>query len=132
MPSILSPEELREGIRDVWRAAEAVGRDPGRIEIAPQFGVAIAGSHEEAARRFHASQLFHHFESLKNATLRGLPGEFKDRNLVGNADFICERIRQYREAGATMLPAITFVAESVTELREQIDRFGRDVLPNFS
>ena len=132
MPSILSPDELREGIRDVWRAAEAAGRDPGRIEIAPQFGVAIADSREEAERRFHASQLFHHFESLKDATLRGLPGQFKDRNIIGSADEICDKIRCYQEAGATMLPAITFVAESVTELHEQIERFGRGVLPAFA
>jgi probable F420-dependent oxidoreductase len=132
MPSILTPEELRAGIEDIARAAEAAGRDPRAFEIAPQFAVAIASTHEEALKRFRASQLYHHFESLKDATLQGLGGSFEERNLIGSADAICEKIRRYQDAGATMLPAITFVATTTAELMEQIDRFGRDVIPAFA
>ncbi|HKR55710.1 MAG TPA: hypothetical protein VJS20_05375 [Gemmatimonadales bacterium] len=108
------------------KVIDAVARE------APSILGTIARDYEHAVGRFQASQLYHHFESLSERTLRGLPGEFKDRNLVGTADAICDRIRQYQEVGATTRPAITFVAESVAELKEQIDHFGREVLPEFT
>ena len=131
LPAVLSPEEIRKGVEDVHRAAEKAGRDGSTIDIAPQFAVSIGRTHEEALRRFRASQLYKHMESLKTTTLREQTGGYEQRNLIGNPDAICQRIRAYQKAGVTTLAGMLFVASTVTEMQEGIELFGREVLPNF-
>src|SRR5216684_8504903 len=131
MPALLSPEEIERGVADVHRAAAAAGRDGSAIDIAPQFAVSIGRTHDEAVRRFRASQLFKHLESLKRSTLRGQTGGFEQRNLIGSPAEISERIRVYQQAGVTMLSGLLFVANTVPEMQEAIDLFGREVIPNF-
>jgi len=131
MPAVLTPEEIARGIEDVHRAAAAAGRDGAAIDIAPQFAVSIGRTREEADRRFRGSQLFKHLESLKKSTLREQTGGFEQRNLIGSPEEISERIRVYERAGVTTCSGMLFVAGSVAEMREAIELFGREVLPNF-
>ena len=63
----------------------------------------IGRTHDEAVKRFHASQLYKHLESLKRSTLREQTGGFEQRNLIGSPAEICERIRVYERAGVTTL-----------------------------
>jgi probable F420-dependent oxidoreductase len=131
MPAVLSPEEIARGIEDVHRAAAAAGPDGAAIDIAPQFAVSIGRTRDEADRRFRGSQLFKHLESLKKSTLREQTGGFEQRNLIGSPEEISERIRVYERAGVTTCSGMLFVAGSVGEMREAIELFGREVLPNF-
>jgi probable F420-dependent oxidoreductase len=132
MPAVLSPEEIRRGVDDVHRAAAKAGRDGARIDIAPQFACSIGRTHEEAVARFRASQLYRHLESLGRSTLRDQPaGGFEQRNLIGSPEEICERVRTYQQAGVTTLSGLLFVANTVPEMQEAIELFGREVIPNF-
>jgi len=131
MPAVLSPEEIARGIEEIHRHAAKAGRDGSSIDIAPQFAVSIGRTHEEAVRRFRASQLYKHLESLKKSTLREQTGGFEGRNLIGSPDEICERIRVYARAGVTTLSGMLFVAGSVPEMQEAIELFGREVVPHF-
>ncbi len=131
IPAVLSPDEIRKGVEDVRRAAEKVGRDPDRIDIAPQLVVAIGQTREQALARFRGSQLAKHLESLKTTTLREQTGGFEDRNLIGSPSEISERIRDYQRAGVTTLAGMLFVANTVSEFRESMELFARDVIPNF-
>jgi probable F420-dependent oxidoreductase len=132
MPAVLSPEEIRRGVEDIHRTAARAGRDGAAIDIAPQFAVSIGRTREEALRRFHASQLHKHLQSLGRTTLREQTGGFEQRNLIGNPEAICERIRVYQAAGVTTFSGMLFVANSVPEMHEAIELFGREVLPNFA
>jgi len=133
MPAVLSPEEIARGVDDVHRAAAGAGRDGAAIDIAPQFACSIGRTHEDAVRRFHASQLYKHLESLTRSTLREQQtGGFEQRNLIGSPEEICERIRAYERAGVTTCSGILFVANTVPELQEAIDLFGREVIPHFT
>ena len=58
-------------------------------------------------------------------------GSFEERNLVGSPEEICERIRAYEKVGVTTCAGILFVANSVPEMQETIELFGREVIPNF-
>ena len=131
LPAVLSPEEMKKGIEDVRRAAERAGRDPSKIDMAPQFAVSIGRTREEALKRFHASQLYRHMESLKTSTLREQRGGYEERNLIGSPEEICERIRRYQDIGVTTFAGLLFVATTVSEMQEAIELFGREVLPNF-
>ena len=85
-----------------------------------------------AVRRFHASQLYKHLESLKKSTLREQQaGGFETRNLIGSPEEICERIRVYQRVGVTTCSGLLFVANTVSEMQEAIELFGREVIPNF-
>lgn len=132
MPAVLSPEEVARGVEDLRRHAERAGRDPAGIDIAPQLAVAIGRTREEALRRFHASQLYKHLESLKHSTLRDQTGGFEHRNLLGSPAEICDRIRAYQRAGVTTLSGILFAVNTVAELHESMELFGREVIPQFS
>jgi alkanesulfonate monooxygenase SsuD/methylene tetrahydromethanopterin reductase-like flavin-dependent oxidoreductase (luciferase family) len=133
MPAVLSPDEIRRGVEDVRRAAAKAGRDGAAIDIAPQFACSIGRTHEEAVDRFHRSQLYRHLESLKRSTLREQQaGGFEQRNLIGSPAEICERIRLYQEAGVTTCSGILFVANSVPEMKDAIELFGREVIPHFA
>jgi probable F420-dependent oxidoreductase len=131
MPAVLSPEEIEKGVEDIRRTAEKAGRDGSAIDIAPQFAVSIGRTREEALRRFRASQLYKHLESLKGATLRDQTGGYEQRTLLGSPDEIAERIRVYQRAGVTTFSGMLFVASSVAEMHEAIELFGLEVLPHF-
>ncbi|MBI1735910.1 MAG: LLM class flavin-dependent oxidoreductase [Candidatus Rokubacteria bacterium] len=131
LPAVLSPDEVRKGAEDVRRAAEAAGRDPGGIEIAPQLVVAIGRTREDALARFRASQLYRHLESLRTTTLREQTGGWEDRNLIGSPAEIVERIQAYQRAGVTTLAGMLFVANTVPEFRESMELFAREVIPSF-
>jgi probable F420-dependent oxidoreductase len=131
LPAVLSPEEIRRGVEDVHRAAARAGRDGSRIDIAPQLVVSIGRTEEEARRRFLASQLYRHLESLTATTLREQTGGWEERSLIGTPEGISERIRAYQAAGVTTLAGMLFVANTVTEMQDAIELFGREVLPNF-
>src|SRR5262252_1977541 len=120
MPAVLSTEEVKRGVEDVRRAADKAGRDASRIDIAPQFAVSIGRTRDEAERRFGASQLYRHLESLKRTTLREQTGGFEQRNLIGSPDEISERIRAYQAAGVTTFAGMLFVANTVAEMHEAI------------
>ena len=131
MPAVLSPEEITRGIDDIRRQMAKAGREGASIDIAPQFAVSIGRTHDDAVKRFHGSQLYKHLESLSRSTLREQTGGFEQRNLIGSPAEICERIRVYQQAGVTTLSGLLFVANTVPEMQEAIDLFGREVIPNF-
>jgi probable F420-dependent oxidoreductase len=131
LPAVLSPEEIKKGVEDIRRAAERAGRDAAKIDIAPQFVVSVARTHEEALKRFHASQLYKHLQSLRNATLREQTGGYEERNLIGSPEEICERVRLYQAAGVQTFAGMTFVANSVPELRDSVELFASEVLRHF-
>jgi alkanesulfonate monooxygenase SsuD/methylene tetrahydromethanopterin reductase-like flavin-dependent oxidoreductase (luciferase family) len=132
MPAVLTPEEVKQGIDDIRRAGEKVRRNTFSMDIAPQLAVSIGRTREEAQKRFTASQLYKHLESLKNTTLKQQTGGYEQRSLIGSPAEICERIAAYQRAGATTLSGMLFVANTVTEMQEAIELFGREVIPNFS
>jgi len=131
MPAVLAPEEIARGVEDIQRAAAKAGRDAAAIDIAPQFAVSIGRTREEAQRRFRASQLYKHLESLRTTTLREQTGGYEQRNLIGSPEEICERVRVYARAGVTTCSGMLFVANTVPEMHEAIELFGREVIPNF-
>jgi probable F420-dependent oxidoreductase len=133
MPAVLSPEEMARGIDEVRAAAAKAGRDGNAIDIAPQFACSIGRTHDEAGQRFRGSQLYKHLESLGRSTLKGQQtGGFEQRNLIGSPAEICERLRAYERVGVTTVAGILFVANSVPEMLETIELFGREVIPNFT
>ncbi len=132
LPAILSVEEIAHRVTGLRRAADAAGRDPSALEVAPQFAVAIGETAREAEAAFRRSQLFHHLESLRESTLKEQAGSFDERSLIGTPERICERVEQYRRAGVTCCAGLYFVGTTVDETLAAMRLFAAKVIPDFA
>src|SRR5690606_33037609 len=97
-------DQLAKAVGRLREIAEANGRDPNAIDIAPQFTACIDTTYEGARARFRNSQMYNHLVSLSGTTLKdqvAAGADFEDIDLLGTADNIVETIEQLREAGAT-------------------------------
>jgi probable F420-dependent oxidoreductase len=132
LPAVLPAEQIWAAVDRLRRSAEAAGRDPNAIEIAPQFVMTIAPTHEAAVRRFRESWLYYHLLSLKNSTLKDQDLSVVERyNLIGTPDGIAEKIEEFREAGVSYCASLAISAATVEDLIEQMQYFAEDVVPRF-
>ncbi len=131
LPAVLSPGEISSGVDDIDGFAESIGRDVTNLDIALQLTVTLGRTHEEALKKFRASQLYKHLESLKKSTLRDQQGGYEERNLIGTPDDICDQVRRYELAGVTTMAALLFTEPTVNETLETMGIFARQVISNF-
>ncbi len=134
LPAVLTPEEVRSGILEIRASARGAGRDPSKIEIAPEYGCSIASDRSEARRRFVESPMFEHLRSLKTSTLQGV-GSFDmealvSRNFVGTPDEIIRKLEVYKEAGVTHI-WFDFLGRSLEEVLHGMKKFSQEVIPSF-
>ena len=131
LPAVLSPGEVASGVDDINRFGESCGRDVTGLDVALQLTVTLGRTREEALKKFRASQLYKHLESLKKSTLRDQQGGYEERNLIGTPDEVCEQVRSYENAGVTTLAALLFTEPTVDETLETMEIFSRQVISNF-
>ena len=131
LPAVLSPGEIAQGVEDMQRFGESIVRDVSSLGVPLQLTVTLGRTHEEALKKFRASQMYKHLESLKKSTLRGQQGGYEERNLIGTPDDICEQVRSYEKAGVTTMAALLFTEPNVNETLETMDVFARQVISNF-
>lgn len=129
LPACLTVTEIAEGLANIRLISEAHGRPlPDDFEVAPQFAVSMAPTHEEALRRFEASQVHAHLESLSQSTLKERTGGLVERNLIGTPDEIAERVAAYADAGANTMSALLFATNTVEETIEAMQEFSELII----
>lgn len=132
LPAAMGPERIRQGRDRLHMYAEAAGRDPAAVEIAPQLVVCVGRTAEAAERDFKKSQVYEHLLSLQQSTLKGFDiDSYVSMNLIGSVDQVGELIEGYRDAGASHLSGLLFVSNSVDEYIEQMALFAETVMPRF-
>jgi alkanesulfonate monooxygenase SsuD/methylene tetrahydromethanopterin reductase-like flavin-dependent oxidoreductase (luciferase family) len=114
--------ELGERIQMLKRRAGELGRNPAEIEVAPQFSVTLAKTAEDAERRYMASGLVAHRTSLAY-TGRDLSQQVT-ANLVGSPELVREKIGKLAALGVDHACALMFPADTIAEMREQIEWFA--------
>ncbi len=130
LPAGMPLEQLRTRIIDLHDIASEHGRDGSNIDIAPQLITYIGKTHEEAVANFKQSQIYQHLVSLKSSTLKDQADiQFEDANLIGTADALIQKIHTLAEVGVTHLCGTYFTANSVSELKDQMQIFAEDVMP---
>jgi probable F420-dependent oxidoreductase len=119
-------KEMEERIAALKARAGQLGRDPGEIEIAPQFSVTVDKTLEAAEQRYMASGLVAHRRSLAY-TGRDLSHQVV-ANLVGSPEIILEKIDKLQAIGVDHCCALMFPANSVAEMNEQVEWFATGVM----
>jgi probable F420-dependent oxidoreductase len=127
----LTPEELARGRALIEKTAVEHGRNPAAIDIAPQYAVSIAQTHEDAVAQYKSTALYHHRQSLQTATYRGLDIQrLEERNLIGTPHEILERLDQLARVGVTHPAALIFASKTVEEMIGAMTLFATEVIPS--
>ncbi len=128
----MPPEQLRAAITRLREIAQEHGRDPDGIDIAPQFVACIGRTHEEALQKFRGSQMWNHLVSLSATTLKDQVAagvRFEEIDLIGTAGEIADKIEKLRAVGVTHVSGLLFPANSIQELKDQMQQFAEEVFP---
>ena len=133
LPAAMGPDRIRQGRDKLHAYADAAGRDPAAIEIAPQLVVCVGLTAEAAEKHFKGSQVYEHLLSLQQSTLKGFDiDSYVSMNLIGSVDQVGELIERYRDAGASHLSGLLFVSNSVDDYIDQMALFAESVMPSFT
>lgn len=130
LPAGMPAHQLAEHVKTLRQIAAENGRDGTKIDIAPQLITCIGRTHEEAVALFEKSQIYQHLVSLKQSTLKDQADiAFEEANLIGTVDELVEKIQRLEEAGVTHLCGTYFTANTLGDLKEQMQIFAEDVMP---
>lgn len=119
-------EELKEWIEILREKAEAAGRDPASMIVAPQFSCLLAATQDQAEKDYMNSGMVQHRISL--AYTGRDPSVAMENNLVGSPEVVLEKLEFLHEAGVDHLACITFCVESVEQYEEQLHMFAEEVV----
>lgn len=123
-------DRMRAGVKTLHEMAEKKGRDPGTIEVCPQFVVHLGKTHQAAVEGFRKSQMNKHMMSLAKSTLQGQGSATNEEiNLIGTPSEVVDKAIAFREAGVTHLLGLYFAANTVQELLDQMQIFAEEVMP---
>ncbi|MGQ0570627.1 MAG: LLM class flavin-dependent oxidoreductase [Armatimonadota bacterium] len=129
LPAVLPPATIAARLDRLRQAADAAGRNPDEIDVAPQVTVCLGRTAEAARERFRRSHLFHHLESLQASTLRGQDlDQVTAHDLIGTPEGVLDRIAAFAHVGVTHLASLVFTSDSVLELKEQMQWFVAEVM----
>jgi probable F420-dependent oxidoreductase len=120
--------ELAEQIEALRKHAEAAGRDPEEIEIAPQFSLLLGRTQEAAERTYVNSGLVADRVSLAHASCD--PVYQVTANLVGSPQSIIEKIHQLKAMGVNHCAAMAVAVNTQEELLEQMHWFAEEIMPH--
>lgn len=124
--------QIRQFVAQLREVAVENGRDPAEIDIAPQFVACIGQNYEQAEKTFQGSQMYNHLVSLSGTTLKDQVAagfKFSEVSLIGAGGDILEKIGQLRDAGVTHVSGLLFPANSIEELKDQMQQFAEAVIP---
>ena len=131
LPAGLHIDKVRSGVALLRRLADEAGRDWRTLEVAPQFIVRVERTRAEAMRRFEESQMHKHLVSLRKSTLKDQGNtSMADSNLVGTAQEVTEKALALKAAGVTHFLGLYFAANSVSDLKDQMQAFAEGVIPH--
>lgn len=129
LPAFLTAPEIKKAVEEIRGYCEKSGREFRDFDIAPQFGVSIAKTPEEAMAKFKRSQVYKHSVSLGKSTMKNQDLSLvAERHLIGSPDRILERIAEFTAAGVTTFSALLFADNTVDEFIESMQFFSEAVI----
>lgn len=131
-PAVLSPEEIEVMLEKMKTDLKKEGRRLQEIDVAPQFGMCIADTRDNAVSHFRKSQVYKHLLSLSESTLKRQSLEsLEERNLVGSPDDIIEKVAAYKQVGVTHMAGLIFAGNTEDDIVRQMELLSTEVVPSF-
>jgi len=134
LPAALTADEVRLAREKISEYAKEAGRDPRKIEVAPEFACSIAKGRAEARKKFVNSPMFEHMRSLSKSTFRDIGRlglkEMEKRIFIGTPSDTLKKLALYEEAGADHT-WFDFIGLTPKEVVQAMEIFSADVLPSF-
>ena len=131
-PAVLSPEEIEVMLEKMKKDLKSEGRHLSDIDVAPQFGMCIAGTRDKAVSHFRKSQVYKHLLSLSESTLKDQSLEsLEERNLVGSPDDIIAKVAAYKDVGVTHMAGLIFAGNTEGDIVKQMRLLSKEVIPSF-
>lgn len=131
LPAGLPPEKVAKSTTMLRRLTEEEGRAYEKIDVAIQYICFIGETRKQARERFRNSQMYQHVMSLTKSTFKDQDlSNPEDLNLIGTVSSVVDQVKELEEAGLKHLCGIYFVADTVTELLDQMQTFAEEVLPH--
>lgn len=126
IPGWVTPEEYPAYIERLYDMARARGRDGVRFTIATEIFAIVDRTHEGAYEKSKAT-----FAALPLGFQTNPPEEkIRRSSLVGSVEEVQEQVRRFVEAGVRHFE-LKFIYHSIEHLLEQMELFGREIIPMF-
>jgi probable F420-dependent oxidoreductase len=123
-------DEVKTRTALLRRLTAEAGREPREVEAAVQFTVVLGRTPEEAAERYQKTGMVQHRRSLAHSGRD--PALAEANNLIGSPASLLEKLGFLAKADVDHLCALQFPHDSVSEMRDQMEWFARDVVHVFT
>ena len=127
-----SGERMLAMQRDLYEAANAIGRDPRSIAINVQvnvcFGKDQAAAEEKLLRSQHIQRAW---ARRPDQSREQVLESFRRTNPMGSPQQIIDQLAPLQAAGDVTV-ALIFLGQTVEELMDDMERFAQDVMPRLS
>jgi len=139
-PSGMKPEYISEGISKIKKYASIMKRDVSKIDIAPQYTISIAKTHDEAMAKYTSTALYAHHQTISDEREKYARSQLRarsnintpeGRDLIGTPSEIIEKLDQLSKAGVTHPAALIFASRNGDEMLEGMEIFSKEVIPSF-
>ena len=122
-------DQLKERVALLRQFTEEAGRDPSEVEAAVQLTLFVGKTLEEAQAGYGKTGMVAHRKSLAHSGRD--PALAATHNLIGSPASIQEQLEFLDGVGVDQITAIQFPSHTVTEMREQMEWFAKDVMAPF-
>jgi probable F420-dependent oxidoreductase len=131
LPAGMPPDQIAERVRVYKELVYDLGKDFDHMDVALQMMTYIDHNHEKAVERFKQSQMYQHNLSLRTSTLKDQADlKFEEIHLIGTPDQVIEKAANLRNAGVKHLCGTYFCADTLSELKDQMQLFAEVALPS--
>jgi probable F420-dependent oxidoreductase len=129
--SRMQAEGVEERVSSLLPHLERAGRRREDVDIVVTKGLSLGRTHEAALARFRASMLPGRMDEIAaEAGIAGRPSAERiyHQNLIGTPDEVAEQLDGIRRQGVDHCILMYFAVDNATELLEQLQWFGEEVV----
>ena len=123
-------DQIKERVGLLRQFTEEAGREPSEVEAAVQLTLVVGKTLEGAQSIYNKTGMVAHRKSLAHSGSD--PALAMNNNLIGSPASILEQLIFLDRAGVDQIAAIQFPCHTVSEMREQMEWFAKDVMLPFN
>lgn len=129
----LAPKRVAQARTVVDDAARRAGRDPASIDLHLQVWLSLGADTTAAEARLRSSQHFRRVMALDpSLSADEHVQRYRESNLIGDPATVVRQIRALVDTTRAVHLGVVFLGNTTGELLEDMELFGREVMPAFA